>query len=407
MALLGSGPLHPGDLLRIMTHFQPAAFSTRCLTALAAWALCGVALPQSQTVVLEASQDNTLFESTTGVVSNGAGPRGFLGGTGQGFLRRYLIQFDVAGALPSGAVVQSATLGFSTLSLSPNGGPDYFQDIHRMTQAWGEGTSNSGNSGQGAPATTGDATWIHAFNPGTLWSSVGGDFALPASGSYNVTSVGPFSYSSAGLASDVQAWLDQPATNFGWMLKSATELAGTTVALASREANDPSHVPTLTIEYVPPSGMLSTFCSPANANSSGLPAILVGSFGFASESGLSLRVTQGPPVQLGYFLVGAQTNTPGLSVGDGLLCLDISNPSVFGRYNLSGTDRDSLGIFNAAGDLQNLVGTAVGGFGFDVPSTLPFVSDQVLISGQTWHFQAWFRDTAGGSNFSNGLSATF
>jgi hypothetical protein len=32
------------------------------------------------------------------------------------------------------------------------------------------------------------------------------------------------------------------------------------------------------------------------------------------------------------------------------------------------------------------------------------------LAGDTWHFQAWFRDTAaaaGSSNFTNGLSVTF
>ena len=81
---------------------------------------------------------------------------------------------------------------------------------------------------------------------------------------------------------------------------------------------------------------------------------------------------------------------------------------------MAGTARNSIGRFDNAGVLQNLVGTsAFGDRGFEVPALLPFLpfpGIQIIQAGQTWHFQAWFRDSAGGiahSNFSSGFSFVF
>ncbi|MEZ5973726.1 MAG: hypothetical protein R3E96_02455 [Planctomycetota bacterium] len=37
----------------------------------------------------------------------------------------------------------------------------------------------------------------------------------------------------------------------------------------------------------------------------------------------------------------------------------------------------------------------------------PCLQVAVIASGQTWHFQLWYRDGVANSNFSNGLSITF
>ncbi len=50
------------------------------------------------------------------------------------------------------------------------------------------------------------------------------------------------------------------------------------------------------------------------------------------------------------------------------------------------------------------------GSGFDVPDTIPGNTPILIMSGSSWHFQLWHRDSgaqAGDSNFSNGLSVTF
>ena len=53
------------------------------------------------------------------------------------------------------------------------------------------------------------------------------------------------------MVADVQLWLNQPATNFGWLLRTENEVPNFSARrFASRE--DPNRAPVLTIEYSPP-----------------------------------------------------------------------------------------------------------------------------------------------------------
>jgi spore coat protein A len=185
-----------------------------------------LALPlaaSADTVVLEPVKDNTLYEDAGGGLSNGAGDRFFSGRNGEngGFrAMRGLLEFDVAGALPPGATVSSATVRLCMTQTAI----DFFprsNSLHRVTSEWGEGTSEGiDGEGGGAPATTDDATWIHTFYPGSFWSSAGGDYVATASATVpNVFAIGFYSWTSAQLATDVQLFLDQPSDNHGWILK--------------------------------------------------------------------------------------------------------------------------------------------------------------------------------------------
>ncbi|MBL4769631.1 MAG: hypothetical protein JKY61_00425, partial [Planctomycetes bacterium] len=161
-----------------------------------------------------------------------------------------------------------------------------------------------------------------------------------------------------------------------------------------------------------------TFCDPANINSTGVPAVLVASFGSGVGSDLHLDVSGGPlPLadgsrMLGYFLVGNSNDSPGFLIGDGQFCL-AGLGGTFGRYNAAGTTRFSLGLFDSAGSLENLVGTGgMTGFGFDVPAEVELagLAPTVITSGDTYYFQCWFRDSLAGSghsNFTNGVAVTF
>ena len=166
-------------------------------------------------------------------------------------------------------------------------------------------------------------------------------------------------------------------------------------------------IQSLTIEPVFTS-VGTPFCDPAVANSTGFGAVLSGYAGSNVGANLHLEITDGPAGEFGYFLVGTATLMTGLPVGNGSLCLDPAQP--LGRYNQIGGDRFSLGQFDAMGVMQNVAGTSIIGSGFDVPSTLPLPSDPLILSGETWHFQAWYRDTPAGigqSNLPNGLTVTF
>ncbi|MCA9000719.1 MAG: hypothetical protein KDB61_02265 [Planctomycetes bacterium] len=157
------------------------------------------------------------------------------------------------------------------------------------------------------------------------------------------------------------------------------------------------------------SSNITTFCDPGTANSTGLPAVLSGSMGTGVGSGLHLDVSQGPPTNLGYFLVG-NMSTPPFVVSNGNLCLVGVPGAQFYRYNVAGSDMLSVGFFDGGGNLQNVSGTSTTGYGYDVPTTIPGTVPFAIMAGDTWHFQCWHRDTpagVGSSNFSNGLSVTF
>ena len=149
------------------------------------------------------------------------------------------------------------------------------------------------------------------------------------------------------------------------------------------------------------------FCDPMEANSTGASTRLSGFWGTGVVRNLHLEATSGPAGQAGIFLVGTGVSDPGLMLSQGRFCLGISGGNAFGRYNVSGGSLNSVGLFDAGGILQNSVGTSAFGSGFDVPMTVPISGSPAIVSGSTWHFQLWHRESGGVSNFSNGLSVTF
>lgn len=205
---------------------------------------------QVTTVQLTPNIDNTLYESAAGSLSDGQGTFIFAGRTGSGLRRRALIRFDVAGGVPAGATITSAQL---TLNMSRTiVGPTQV-NVHRVLASWGEGTSNAGGQeGSGAPATPGDATWIHRFFNTSFWTSVGGDFAVSPSASLTVEEIGSYTWtSSPAMVSDVQGWLDSPSANFGWMVIGSEGSFPTAKRFDSSE-NAAAVRPKLTIEFTEP-----------------------------------------------------------------------------------------------------------------------------------------------------------
>ena len=201
-------------------------------------------------VELEPVKDNTLYESELGGLSNGQGIYFFTGMTLIGEIRRGLLAFDVAGSVPAGSTVTGATLELH-MSMTIAGAEPVA--LHRVLQDWGEAGSNApGEEGAGGGSTVGDATWIHAFLPEPLWNAPGGDFEPSASASQDVGNVGDYTWSSPALVSDVQAWLDRPATSFGWVLVGNESEVPTAKRFNTREHTDVETRPTLTIEFTPP-----------------------------------------------------------------------------------------------------------------------------------------------------------
>ena len=146
-------------------------------------------------------------------------------------------------------------------------------------------------------------------------------------------------------------------------------------------------------------------CTPAYPNSTGMPCTLAPS-SFSGPELFHLEAAHGPPDQFAYFVVSGNLVPNGVPVSQGLLCLG----APLGRYNAvaatGNAKRNSVGRFNDAGILINLMGTSSTNTGFDVPTELPAPPGGIITAGQTWHFQLWYRDGVV-SNFSDVLSVTF
>ena len=223
--------------------------SKTLLTLVLAAALTGIAsdLASAATISIMPSKDNTLYEfdPDDGDHSNGAGFHFFAGETAMSELRRGVLAFDIAGSIPHGSIITSVTLSMNmsrTISETPR-----IVELHKLLADWGEGTSDApGEEGDGAPATTNDATWRHRFFDTIFWAMQGGDFSPTVSASQSVGPVGPYTWNSAQMVADVQSWVNNPASNFGWLVVGDESAAGTTKRFDTRESASP---PVLTIEY--------------------------------------------------------------------------------------------------------------------------------------------------------------
>ena len=199
--------------------------------------------PNADTTLFAAFPDNN-FGSNSNLLS---------GANGSGLTGRALIRFDVANQIPSNAVIQSVALTVTVVIVPGGGGVASDFDLRRILVNWGEG-AGTGNSG--SPATDGEATWNNRFHPATPWAVPGGNFSNDYSGTVSATmlisGLGSYTFNSTtNLIADVQSWLLNPATNFGWVLISeAEDTQFTARRFGSRE--DPTNAPVLTVQYVRP-----------------------------------------------------------------------------------------------------------------------------------------------------------
>jgi hypothetical protein len=221
--------------------------------ALAAASVClATATPaRADAVVLAPSQDASIFDGTAGSsdLADGGGPYLWLSVTAEGLNRRALLKFDVS-SIPAGAQVREVRL---TLYQSRSR-ESHAVAVHRLTRAWSQGAANGGSAGAGAPAGTGDVTWLHALRPLQAWTSPGGDHASLASASIPVGFAGQF-YTwgpTAALVADVQSWVDQPAGNHGWLLIGHEQGQQNAKRFESRDNSEASLWPRLKVVYDPP-----------------------------------------------------------------------------------------------------------------------------------------------------------
>jgi hypothetical protein len=194
------------------------------------------------------SKDNTLYEydPVEGDLSNALGFHFFAGENAMGELRRGVVAFDIAGQIPAGSTITSVTLSMNMSQTALQ--TERVIELHKLLADWGEGTSQAtGEEGQGAPATPNDATWRHRFFDTIFWTNEGGDFSATVSASQSVGAIGQYTWNSAQMVADVQSWLDDPNSNFGWLLRGDESIATTTKRFDTRESASP---PVLTVQYI-------------------------------------------------------------------------------------------------------------------------------------------------------------
>ncbi len=189
--------------------------------------------------------DNSIYSESNN--SNALGGL-FMGLTNGGATRRALLEFDIAGSIPSGSTIDSVVLTLSQIKIGPAGSTVF--DLHPVLAEWGEGTSSG--TGSGGAATPGDATWNFRLFSTTAWTTAGGDFSAAVASTNFGTSITTYSFAStSGMVSNVQAWLNSPATNFGWLMKASTE-AGTSARELGSGESAVADRPTLTVTYTVP-----------------------------------------------------------------------------------------------------------------------------------------------------------
>ena len=214
-----------------MLTWRPSLLVTLFLALLLAPG--GVSAVRADSAALGSSRDNTLFEDAQGQRSNGAGKYLFAGRTDESIeqLRRGLIGFDVAGTLPAGSTLYRVMLALH-MSRSALAGTEPME-LRRVLADWGEGASDSAvlGGGMGAPAATGDATWIHTFFATSTWSSAGGDFLATASASANVGGPGSYVW---GSTVEMVADAIRDCSRRGGIVLDAFSGSGTTIMAAEQ-----------------------------------------------------------------------------------------------------------------------------------------------------------------------------
>jgi hypothetical protein len=205
----------------------------------------------ADTVSFFPQKDNTLYEDPAGQTSNGQGIFLFAGKTNAPNLRRGLIAFDLA-SIPTNATVTAATFSMFLNQPRANGTPVDIS-LSKALRDWGEGASNAGNPGGfGVQAEVDDATWLHTFFDTSFWTTPGGDFSPTFSATTAVMeSAVTYTWSGSGMLADVQSWVSNPASNFGWVILGNETDAGRAQRFETGEST--TNPPQLTITFQAPS----------------------------------------------------------------------------------------------------------------------------------------------------------
>ena len=140
------------------------------------------------------------------------------------------------------------------------------------------------------------------------------------------------------------------------------------------------------LNHVGSAGPIGTnYCTPAVPNSTGSPGVMsaIGNLNIAVND-VTLTADQLPPAQFGYFLTSQTQGAFSPPNSNGVICV-VSN---IGRYNGN-------------------IGTGPS-FSLQIDLTsIPVNPPTTVLPGDTWNFQAWYRDVGGTNNFTDAIEIQF
>jgi hypothetical protein len=218
-----------------------------------------------------------------------------------------------------------------------------------------------------------------------LWGTTGGDFVITASATTAVgTSTGRKNISGGTLVSDVQNWLDNPGTNFGWALIGTETVSSTARGYASRENATVANRPTLNVSFTLPA---PSFCDDSDGSLASCPCSNPGD----PDTGCDLAQGTGG---VGLSLVAQETSPqnritmqgtgfPPMSAPSSIMIrattLDPSPPFVFG---------DGLRCINST--VVRLAATFASG-----GQATHTAGHGAMAGSGDFYYQLWFRNTPG------------
>jgi len=152
---------------------------------------------------------------------------------------RALLRFNPTNSVPTNAIVTSAAL-ILTLTQDPPTQTNLWFDLRMLLRAWSESV----------------VTWTNRLSPAAPWSVPGGaapaDYASTVTQSNLIRGVGSYTFASnSNMVADVQSWVSNPDSNFGWILICQQQgLSQRERKFGSRE--DAANAPSLVVQYTVP-----------------------------------------------------------------------------------------------------------------------------------------------------------
>jgi len=214
-----------------------------------------------------------------------------------------LLRFDLSG-IPQGSTVTSATLTLYNIRAAANTSGSSVITLGNVQTAW-------------------DLTW--SWNKGVP-TTAPTTVVCPSTVPYTLSPNPPEVYTIAGLESLVQGWVNAPASNFGLMLSTSTNL---NMRFGSSRYATAQYRPALQLTYGPPSGgtppQVTITAPPATTDSS--PLIVSG-----TASGSVSQVTWS----------NAATGESGVATGTGSWTATI--PLAEGANDITITATDAAGL---------------------------------------------------------------